>query len=57
MQDAQTLYELGNAVSGLRLKVTDLYAAPKVSAAIWQAGFQQAGYLVTNWTQEYGDFL
>ena len=55
MQDAQTLYELGNAVSGLRLKVTDLYAAPKVSNAL-QAGLQQR-YLVTNWTQEYGDFF
>ena len=55
MQDAQTLYELGNAVSGLRLKVTDLYAAPKVARQL-QAGFQQR-YLVTNWTQEYGDFF
>ena len=26
--------QLGNAVSGLRLKVTDLYAAPKDDAAI-----------------------
>lgn len=55
LQDAQALYGLGDAVSGLRLKVSDLYIAPRVANAI-QTGFQQQ-YLVTNWTDEYGDYF
>jgi lipoprotein-releasing system permease protein len=55
MRDAQVLYNFGSAISGLRLKVTNLYAAPAVSEAL-QQGFQ-GNYLVSNWTQEYGDFF
>lgn len=55
MHDAQVLYNFGNAVSGLRLKVSALYAAPKVSEAL-QNDFQDK-YLVSNWTEEYGDFF
>lgn len=55
MQDAQALYGLGTTISGLRIKVTDLYAAPKVADAL-QAKFQQR-YLVSNWTEDYGDFF
>ena len=31
MQDAQTLYQLGEAVSGVRLKLDDLFAAREVA--------------------------
>lgn len=55
LQDAQALYGLGNSVTGLRLKVSDLYVAPQVADEL-QAGFQQQ-YLVSNWTQQYGDFF
>lgn len=55
MQDAQALYGLGSSVTGLRLKVSDLYAAPRVSQEL-AAGLQQR-YLISNWTQQFGDFF
>lgn len=55
MQDAQALYKMGNTVSGLRLKVTGLYVAPKVAAAL-QNGLRQR-YMISNWTQDYGDYF
>lgn len=55
MQDAQALYNLGTNVTGLRLKVKDLYAAPQVTDELQRAFTQQ--YLVSNWTQQYADFF
>lgn len=55
LQDAQTLYNLGNKVSSLHLKINDLYAAPLVTAALQQGLKQQ--YLITNWTEQYSDYF
>jgi lipoprotein-releasing system permease protein len=55
LQDAQVLYELDNNVSGLRLKVPDLYAAPKVANELQKTLADQ--YTVSDWTQEYGTFF
>lgn len=55
LQDAQALYNMGDSVTALRLRVNDLYAAPKVADEL-QRGFQQQ-YLITDWTQQYGDFF
>lgn len=55
LQDAQKLYNLGDAVSGLRIKVTDLYAAPRVAAEL-QTGLQ-GQYLVGDWTEQFGAFF
>lgn len=55
MRDAQVLYQLGSAVVGLRVKVSDLYAAPSVADALQQR--LPADYNVTNWTEEYGTFF
>lgn len=55
LNDAQVLYGLGDNVTGLRLRVTDLYAAPTVAANL-RTGLQQQ-YLVSDWTQQYGDFF
>jgi lipoprotein-releasing system permease protein len=55
MRDAQVLYELGDSVSGLRLKVPDLYAAPKVAASLQNTLSDQ--YVVSDWTEEYGSFF
>ena len=44
-----------NSITGLRLKVNDLYSAPKVSDEL-QIGLKQQ-YLVSNWTQEYGELF
>ncbi len=56
LNDAQRLYKLDDAVSSLRVKVTDLYAAPAVSSAL-TSGINQELYYVTNWTQEFGSFF
>ena len=55
LQDAQALYNMNNSVTGLRLKVNDLYVAPKVSNEL-QTGLNQQ-YLISDWTQQYGDFF
>lgn len=50
--DAQRLFQLGERVSGLWLKVTDLYQAPQVAKAL-QTKLPEA-FTLTNWTQDYG---
>lgn len=54
--DAQKLYKLGDNVTGLRLKVSELYAAPRVTDEL--IGKLDPGkYYVSNWTDEYGSFF
>lgn len=53
--DAQKLYKLGDNVSGLRLKVSELYAAPRVTDELIDKLSNQ--YYITNWTDEYGSFF
>lgn len=55
IKDAQVLFQLGNAVSGLRLKLTDLYLAPDLTQAM--AGKLPANYLISNWTYDYGSLF
>ncbi len=55
MQDAQTLYGLGDDVTGVRLKLDDKYRAPAVANAITE-GFG-GGYFVSDWTQEHVNFF
>lgn len=56
LNDAQKLYNFADgAVSGIRLKVDNLYAAPIVSNAI--ADILPSSYVVTNWTQDYGAYF
>jgi lipoprotein-releasing system permease protein len=55
MQDAQTLFQFGSDVSGLRLKVKDLYEAPRIGEAIAQ--HLTPDYQVSNWTSDYGSIM
>jgi lipoprotein-releasing system permease protein len=55
MRDAQALFQLGSNISGLRIKLTDLYAAPKVATELTQA--LPSELQVHNWTETYGDFF
>lgn len=55
MKDAQTLLQMGNAVSGLRLKLQDFYAAPQMSQEI--AKQLPSNYVVSNWTEDYGSLF
>ena len=53
--DAQVLYQMPNRVTGLRLSILNLYAAPAISDYLTNTLPQ--GYVVSDWTQEYGDFF
>lgn len=55
LRDAQTLYRMAGAVSGLRLKVDDLFAAPQVVAQI-SMGLPPDLYY-SDWTREHANFF
>jgi lipoprotein-releasing system permease protein len=52
LNDAQKLLQLGDSVTGLRVKVTDLYAAPLLTAKLNKTFSRD--YLISDWTQDYG---
>lgn len=51
MRDAQVLFMLGQNVTGINLKINNMYDAPKVNYYISQ---QHQSLQVTDWTQTYG---
>jgi lipoprotein-releasing system permease protein len=55
MQDAEKLLRMGDAVTGIRLNLTDMYAAPRVAraAAIAIGG----GVEIQDWTNEHVNFF
>jgi lipoprotein-releasing system permease protein len=55
LQDAALLLRLGEAVSGVRLKLDDLYRAPEVAREI--AGSLPGYYRVRDWTQQHRNFF
>ncbi|MBI3374281.1 MAG: lipoprotein-releasing ABC transporter permease subunit [Betaproteobacteria bacterium] len=55
LEDAQRLYQLGSAVSGLRLKLDDLFAARTVSREL-MAKFD-AGVYASDWTRSHASFF
>lgn len=54
MDDAAALLEAGSGVSGIRLRVKDIYHAPLVSAKLRQ--FLSGDLRVSNWTRNTGTF-
>ena len=55
LEDAQKLYRLDDAVSGVRLKLTDLFAAPRVAGELSLA--LPADVHVTDWTRSHANFF
>ena len=55
IEDAKKLYRLGDAVSGLRLKLTDLFLAPNVKKQLNRD--LQGKYWVTDWTNSNRNFF
>lgn len=55
LDDAAKLYRMGDTVSGLRLKLGDLFDAPSASKAISQQ--LNDAYYVTDWTQQHANFF
>ncbi len=61
LEDAAKLYRMGDAVSGVRLKLDDLFDAPRISYQMQvdlnTQSQQVGGYYVTDWTQRHANFF
>jgi lipoprotein-releasing system permease protein len=55
MSDAQKMYRMEDRVSGVRLKVNDLFAAPKISRELLR--YLDADVGVTDWTRSHANFF
>ena len=55
LDDAAKLYQMGDQISGLRLKLDDLDAAPRVANELAEG--LGANYLARDWTREHGNFF
>ncbi|HMV61894.1 MAG TPA: lipoprotein-releasing ABC transporter permease subunit [Zoogloea sp.] len=55
LQDAQALYRMEDRVSGVRLKLDDLFKAPQVSRELM--GYVQADTLISDWTRAHANFF
>lgn len=55
IEDAARLYQLGNNVTGIRLKLDDIYAAPYVAARLQEE--LKGDYRVRDWTREHANFF
>ncbi len=61
LDDAAKLYRMDGKVSGVRLKLDDLFNAPAIAAVISdqlnQSASQYGSYYVTDWTQQHANFF
>jgi lipoprotein-releasing system permease protein len=59
MDDAAKLYRMEDKVSGIRLKIDDLYDAPQVSSQLSEqlSHNTQQSFFVTDWTQQHANFF
>jgi lipoprotein-releasing system permease protein len=61
VDDAAKLYRMGDKVSGVRLKLDDLFNAPMIAANISEQLNQlpnsNGAYYVTDWTQQHANFF
>lgn len=55
MDDAAKLFRMEDAVSGLRLKLDDLFNAPKLTRDLAQV--LGRGYYVSDWTRAHSNFF
>ncbi|CAG0954961.1 partial Lipoprotein-releasing system transmembrane protein LolE, partial [Rhodocyclaceae bacterium] len=53
--DAQKLYRMDDRVSGVRLKIDDLFGAPQVSRELLR--FLDADVFITDWTKSHANFF
>ena len=61
MDDAAKLYRMGDKVSGLRLKLDDLFQAPQVARQLSAQLSDQSGrpgpYYISDWTEQHANFF
>lgn len=55
INDAKKLFRLGDSVSGLRLKLDDLFNAPKITQSLAHELYNQ--YSVSDWTKAHSNFF
>ena len=55
IQDAQKLMQMGADVSGVKMRINEVYLAPELTARISQVLGEE--YQVGNWTQTFGPFF
>jgi len=55
LDDAQALYRMEESVSGVRLKVDDLYAAPRIAMELMRRF--DADLVVSDWTRSHANFF
>ncbi|MGL6035617.1 MAG: lipoprotein-releasing ABC transporter permease subunit [Legionella sp.] len=55
MADAQKLMQMGNDISGIKMKINNVYRAPELSEQLSQLLGEE--YQVGNWTQQFGAFF
>ncbi len=55
LADAQRLYQLGEDVSGVRLKLTDLFQAREVARELYRA--LPGDILISDWTRSHANFF
>jgi len=57
MDDAAVLYRMGDKVSGLRLKLDDLFRAPTLTHRLGASLADYGRYYVSDWTQQHANFF
>ncbi len=55
IRDAQTLYRMGDSVSGVRLKVADLFQAPRIAHELLR--HLDADSFISDWTRSHANFF
>ena len=55
LEDAQKLYSMQDKVSGVRLKLTDLFLAPRVARELMRT--LRADVMVSDWTRSHANFF
>jgi lipoprotein-releasing system permease protein len=55
LADAQALYRLGDGVTGVRLKLHDLFKAPRVARDL--ANQLEGAYYISDWTRQHANFF
>jgi lipoprotein-releasing system permease protein len=55
MGDAQKLMQMGDDISGIKMKINNVYQAPELSERLSQLLGEE--YQVGNWTQQFGSFF
>jgi lipoprotein-releasing system permease protein len=57
MDDAAKLYRMGDKVSGVRLKLADLYQAPRIAHELASQLSTQGTFFVSDWTEQHANFF